>query len=154
MGLFSFLNKRTKQMQDDVFGLITFRPYKQLDIDYFVGEVYFKPLDKNVDFFMYAPHTGPTQAQKDFYRHIENTYASLVQKAIPFLLDALKSNNHLIEIKNFEEEFTLVCIVIPEMNDGKSTEWKLEYSTTHDALNHYTVEYTGNNATGIIVDEE
>ena len=145
MGLFSFLNKRSKQMTDDFFGLITFRPYKKLDVDYFVGEVYFKPLDRNVDFFIYAEHTGPTQVQKDFYENIENNYSRLVSQAIPLLQKALKL---IDEIKDFNKQFTLVCITIPIINDS-SPEWKLEFSTIHDENNYYTVGFIGDNAIGI-----
>lgn len=152
MGLFSFLNKRTKQIHDDVFGLITFRPYKLLKSDYFVGSIYFAPTANDVDLFIYADQHGPTQAQKDFFKKIEDNYRKYVEMAIPLFLDTFKQQNNPVDISNFNQEFTLACIVIPEMKENDN-EWKLEFSTIHDENNHYTVVFINDKPARLMIDE-
>ena len=142
MGFFSFLHKGPKQMQDEIFGLITFRPYKGVDVDYFVGNVYFAPIGDDVDLFLYADYKGPTQSHTDFFKKLENEYESYVKKAIPLLHATLPS----AITQDFEKEFKLVCITFPQPDTGL---WKLEYSTEYDTQHTYTIEFTDENATRI-----
>lgn len=141
MGLFRFLTKRTKQVQDDVFGLLTFRPYKLLKHDYFVGSVYFAPAQTDVDVCLYADYKGPTPAQKEFFNKITRHYPTLLAKAEPLLADALRQNGQAMPTAEVWETYKPACITIPQHTESPA-HWVLDFVSVHHGDRVISLSFT------------
>lgn len=141
MGLFRFLTKRTKQMQDEVFGLVTFRPYKVLKHDYFVGSVYFAPVESDVDVYLYADYKGPTASQREFYRRLETRYTDLLAKAEPLLAEALQKNAAQNSPAVFDKDYRLGCISIPD-TDTAPVVWALDFVSLQNEDHKISVRFS------------
>jgi len=126
-------------MQDEDFGLITFKPHKAISADYFVGCVYFSPLQQDVDFLIYAPKSGITAAQKSLYKEIETDYSAAISQSIPLIEAALHKNGFPVKIADFNREFEPYRLILPELQNHVAPVWTMEYKTVHDPGNHYCV---------------
>lgn len=149
MGLFRFLTKRTKQMQDDVFGLLTFRPYKLLKHDYFVGSVFFTPTQTDVDVYLYAGYKGPTQAQKAFFKTIEQEYSALLAKAEPLILDALRQNGSSADTWS---DYKPGCITIP-LSTESPAKWVLDFVSVHNEEQVISVSFEDQTPAEVIIEK-
>lgn len=152
MGLFRFLTKRTKQVQDDVFGLLTFRPYKILKHDYFVGSVFFAPTQTDVDVYLYADYKGPTPAQKDFYKNLETEYHHLLAKAEPAVSDALKKHGQSGSLPEVWSEYKLGCITIPQSTENPA-KWVLDFISIYNEDHVISVSFEDDQATEVSLEK-
>lgn len=133
MGLFRFLTKRTKQVQDDVFGLLTFRPYKMLKHDYFVGSVFFGPAQTDVDVYIHADYKGPTPAQRDLYAHIQKVYPLLLIKLEVLAQPILKPKEPGLPASGIFEKFRPGKLVLLPLEAGKPAGWVLYFFRMHSS---------------------
>jgi len=148
MGFISriFNKYAAKQMQDEDFGLITFKPHKAIRADYFVGCNYFSPLQQDVDFLIYAPKTGISAAQKSFYKEIENAYSAVIEKSLSIVEAALQQNGNTVKIEDFNREFEPYRLTIPDLRDTTNLTWTMEYKTIHDPAHHYHIIFNHHQA--------
>lgn len=152
MGLFRFLTKRTKQVQDEVFGLLTFRPYKILKHDYFVGSVFFAPTQTDVDIYLYADYKGPSKAQHEFFRNLETGYPALLAKAEPLIADALRQNGQSETLAEVWQEYKLGCITLPESTESPA-KWVLDFVSAQNEDKVITVSFADGQPTEVSLDK-
>ncbi len=126
MGIWTkiFGSSKPKTIQDEFFG-------KLVDEDgYFTGEKYFKPVNTSVELMLEGKEINAFQ--RNFFVELENRYASLLPIAKTAFEDKFKNWKPDFEIIDFEQEFTLTFIYIP---DEKQGDWNLSFSCVHD-LDH------------------
>ena len=132
-----------------MFGLVTFRPYKEPDSDFWVGSVYFKPLDRDVDIYLSADYKGPTTSQREFYRKVENQYTQYMEQAKPLLVEAFKDHDEPFSPTDLNHTYILDCISIPAL-DEVPAEWDLEFvSVDEESLFSFLVELKDDRVTDV-----
>jgi len=129
-------------MQDEDFGLITFKPHKAIKADYFVGCNYFAPLQQDVDFLIYASKSGITAEQKSLYKDIERAYSDAIQQSIPLVEATLHKNGFPVKIADFNREFEPYRLTLPKLWSNNAPTWTMEYKTLHDPDNHYLIIFS------------
>ncbi len=108
---------------------------------YFEGKGLFKPTGKEIEFFITANEDGPDQKQKEFYNWIQENYSDLVIKFKPLIEDEFRNWKEDFTIKNFDSEFHLVALTIPNQ-ERKPFNWDLSFDTEHDENHQFTVEFS------------
>ena len=84
MGLFD-LFKKPQTIQDDFFGTLTFMSFKDPTKNYFEGKGKFNPTGDEIEYFVEADLSGPTNDQRNFYNKVEGLYDEIISKVIPLI---------------------------------------------------------------------
>ena len=150
MGLFDIF-KKPVAIQNDFFGNLRFRKMKAEGKSYFEGKGIFKPTGKEIEYFITANEDGPDQKQKEFYNWIQENYSDLVIKFKPLIEDEFRNWKEDFTIKNFDSEFQLVALTIPNQ-DMKPLKWDLSFDTEHDENHQFTVEFSGVEPQAVLID--
>lgn len=143
MGILSKLFKKTPKptIEDSTFGSLTFIEIKKNPKNsYFEGSGLFKPAGIEIEYFITTNMKGPTQEQKDFFETIQEDYKSISKKCAAVIEAEFKNWREDFIISDFDSEFTLVAITIPDLTI-KPTEWDLAFETKHDENHQFTVYF-------------
>jgi hypothetical protein len=134
MAFWDFLfGKKTSIIEDFYFGEI-----KDCN-DHFEGKKFFKPTNTIIDFFI--PNETIEPYHKTFFKDLEEKYHSLIpQLKHAFEDDFFKNMDSDFEIKDFEKEFTLSFILLP---NATSSEWEISFETIHDENHSFTGCFIG-----------
>jgi hypothetical protein len=108
MGLFDFF-KKPIVLNDPIFGEI-----KSNGKGSFSCDCLFRPIHKKISCFIEADESGPTEEQRQFYKTIEDRYPELRAKIIPVMIDTFRNAYEDFEIKDFDSEFVLSSISLPQ----------------------------------------
>jgi len=140
MGLFGLFKKATT-IEHDTFGTLTFMEIKKNpQNNYFEGSGFFKPTGNEVEYFITANIEGPTKEQVLFYEKIQQDYNVLSKKCSEMIETEFRNWKDDFKITDFNSEFTLVTITIPNQNN-KPIEWDLAFETEHDENHQFTVYF-------------
>ena len=150
MGLFDIF-KKPITIQDDFYGKLRFMKMKAEGKSYFEGKGLFKPTGKEIEYFITANEDGPDQKQKEFYNWVQENYSDLVIKFKPLIEDEFRNWKEDFTIKNFDSEFQLVALTIPNQ-DRKPLKWELSFDTEHDENHQITVEFSGLEPQAVLID--
>jgi hypothetical protein len=118
---FIFGKNRITTIQDDFFGEI-----KDCN-GYFEGKMFFTPSKSSIEIHISGKKI--TDFHMAFFNELENKYDGLLPTLKSCFEEEFKNRGENFEIKNFNEEFILVFISLPEHED---TEWELSFETHHD----------------------
>jgi hypothetical protein len=150
MGLFNLFKKPIK-IHDDLFGELRFIDFKDSSKNYFEGKGFFPPTQSDTEFLIQADIEGPTSAQKEFYNELQNNFEQYIQKMKPLIEDEFRNWKENFEIKEFNKEFTLVCLTIPKL-DHNPLIWDMAFTTIHDKNHHVTIDFIDKYPNGILID--
>lgn len=140
MGIFDFLFGKAKdKIANDFWGELTFFEGGSLKKGgSFNAKKYFTPVSNSIDVWLAAGNSGPTSQQIDFYKLIEEQYTDVVQAITPVLEDEFGNWQEDFKIKDFEQEFSMLSINLPDCT-GKPVEWEIAFSSIHDDEHMFTV---------------
>lgn len=115
-------------IQDTFFGEL--KDYK----GHFEGQIYFKPTDSIVEISIFNDLIQPHY--KLFFQELEERYESLkLLLKEKFEHDFFKNMDETFEIKDFDNEFSLIFISLPKsVNDN----WELSFDSIHDKNHIFT----------------
>jgi hypothetical protein len=116
-------NSRT----DPVFGSITL----QRPGDLWEGTVWFSPTEKEIEIFIDAPESGPTNQHHQFYRDIEQHYNAFFPQVAEKLLNTYISRRQPLNYEGVWHEFTLAACSIPNP-EAHPVSWTLMYDCASD----------------------
>ena len=150
MGLFD-LFKKPQTIQDDFFGTLTFMSFKDPTKNYFEGKGKFNPTGDEIEYFVEADLSGPTNDQRNFYNKVEGLYDEIISKVIPLIENEFKNGKEDFKIKDFKQEFKLVAVTIPRLNSDTAT-WDMSFETIHDDNHQVTVDFKDFEPEGILID--
>jgi hypothetical protein len=150
MGLFNLFKKPIK-IQDDIFGELRFIDSKDSSKNYFEGKGFFTPTQNDTEFLIKADIEGPTSTQKEFYNELQNNFEQYIQKIKPLIEDEFRNWKENFEIKDFNKEFSLVCLTIPRI-EIKPLIWDMAFTTIHDKDHHVTIDFIDRDPNGILID--
>ncbi|WP_153797325.1 hypothetical protein [Foetidibacter luteolus] len=150
MGLFGLFKKPVK-IQDDFFGELRFMDFNDASKNYFEGRGYFAPTNNETEYLIHANNEGPTEIQRNFYRDLQANFKQYVEKIKPLIEDEFRNWKEDFLITDFYHEFRLVCVVIPRL-ENKPLIWEMAFDTIHDLNHQVTIEFTGDQPTGILID--
>ena len=139
--IFGWLTPKTIKIHDEFFGILT------VEDGYFIGEKYFKPV--NVSIALLVEGKKINAFQRDFFVELESRYASLLPIAKTEFENEFKNWKPDFEIKDFEQEFTLISIDIPDKEDA---EWSLGFECIHDINHYFSIYFKQWNFLTIIID--
>ena len=150
MGLFN-LFKKPIIIQDDFFGALRFMDFKDSSKDYFEGKGHFIPTNSETEYLIQADDKGPTDEQKQFYRDLQDNFQQYLEKIKPLIEDEFRNWKEEFEIKDFNKEFTLVCITIPR-HDSSPLKWDMAFTTIHDLNHQVTIDFVDKEPISILID--
>lgn len=150
MGLFNIFKKPTI-LHDEFFGALRFVDSKHSSKSYFSGKGYFSPTDSETQYIIEATKDGPTETQKQFYRDLQTNFSQHIEKIKPLVEDEFRNWEEDFSIKDFNKEFTLVCITIPRF-DKQPLIWDMAFTTIHDDDHQIVIDFVGDEANGILID--
>jgi len=151
MGFFKIIKKPNK-IQDEFFGELTPMEMKSNPADsYFEGKIFFRPINEQIECFIAADLTGPTDEQRAFFRKVESSFEQLILKSKPFIEEEFNNWKDSFEIKDFKNEFKIVSILIPQKETYPSI-WDMSFETIHDANHLITINFEDFNVSGILID--
>ncbi len=140
MGLFDFF-KKTPTIEHPFFGTLTFMEIdKDSEDNYFEGSGIFEPLNQKIEFQISGNLTGSTVKQEQFYKKVQRDYELISKKCASMIEAEYKNWKEDFKIKDFNAEFTLVGISIPNQST-KPLEWHLAFDTVHDENHMFTVYF-------------
>lgn len=149
MGLFDNF-KKPVTIQDEFFGKLRFMKMKTDGNSYFEGKGHLKPIGKEIAYFITANEDGPNQKQRDFYNWVQENYSNLAMNIKPLIEDEFRNWKEDFTIINFDSEFHLVALTIPNQ-DKKPLKWDLSFDTEQDENHQITVEFSGHEPQGILI---
>lgn len=150
MGIFNLFKKPTI-IQDEFFGPLRFVSFKKAANSYFEGRGYFNPANSETEYLIEAAIEGPTETQRQFYRDLQSNFTLYVEKIIPLIEDEFRNWQEDFVIKDFNLEFKLVCITIPNL-ETKPLVWDMAFTTVHDLNHHVTIDFIDDQPNGILID--
>lgn len=153
MGVLNFLfGKREEKHVDGFWGEMIYIEGSSLRTGgFFRCKKYFTPLARPIDVYLAAGKDGLVSQQTEFYKEIEQRYADVVKAVIPVLEDEFGNWQEGFKIKNFEQEFSLLSIHLPECIN-KPVDWEIPFSTIHDDDHMFTVIFRDFIADGVQID--
>jgi hypothetical protein len=140
MGIFSFLfGKAQEKVTNEFWGEMTFTEGAGANKNGgFNCKKLFTPIGKQIDVYIDTNRNGLTDLQVDFYKLIEQRYVDIVKSVIPILEDEFGNWQEGFKIKNFEQEFPLLSMQLPDCT-GRPVEWEIAFSSIHDDEHMFTV---------------
>jgi hypothetical protein len=150
MGLFN-LFKKPSILLDDFFGELRFMDFKDSSKNYFEGKGYFQPTNNETEYLILADINGPTDSQKDFYKKLQSNFSEYIEKIKPLIEEEFRNWKEDFTIKDFNNEFNLVCITIPRF-DIVPLIWDMAFTTIHDLNHNITIEFVDNEPNQIQID--
>lgn len=150
MALFS-LFKKLPTLQDDFFGKLTFIDMKKPGTSYFEGKGKFSPSGDEIEYFVEADATGPTNEQREFYNKVQDTYGSLVSKITPVIEGEFRNWKEDFKIQDFNKEFRLAALTVPRLQTSPLV-WNMSFTTVHDANHQITIDFKDFEPDGILID--
>jgi len=150
MGLFNLFKKPTI-IQDNFFGSLRFMDFKDPSKNYFEGKGYFTPTQSETEYLIQADIEGPTDEQQQFYRDLQDNFIHYIQKIKPLIEEEFRNWKEDFEIKNFTNEFALVCLTIPR-HGLRPLIWDMTFTTVHDLNHQVTIDFVDNEPNGILID--
>ena len=144
MRFFSFLSDKPITIEDKVFGTLRLETYgKNRPTSWLTEHLFFGPTGREISCSIDAGPDGPTEEQQAFFQKIEQNCYSLRGALIPVLEDEFRNWKPDFKIQDFDAEFWLVGLSIPEL--GKQTvEWEWSFETVHDDNHMLTIHMHGN----------
>jgi hypothetical protein len=147
MGLFNFF-KKPLIIRDDVFGELRFINGKQ---PYFEGSAYFAATGATINVFIPTQLPGPSEEQKIFYTRLQQNFTPYIEKINPLIEDEFRNWKPGFAIGDFNAEFTLLCISIPNMNNHPLI-WDMAFSTVHDRNHQISIDFEDHHPAAILID--
>lgn len=153
MGFFDLFKSPTPTppIHDALFGSLEFLKVREPAPSYWTGSGLFAPTGSTIEYLLEADGPGPTEAQRQFYRHLQATYADCVARVEPLLLDQFRNWQPDFEFQDFAQEFTLLAVNIPRLHTLPAA-WSLTFSTVHDDDHEFTINFLGEQPTGVSID--
>lgn len=152
MGFFNIFKKPAK-IYDEFFGTLTFMEIKNNPSNnYFEGKGVFNPTNEQIEYFISADLTGPTDEQKDFYKKVEASFEDLISKSKPLIEEEFRNWKDNFKIKDFKSEFKLVAISIPRLQNHPLI-WDMSFEIIDDDNHHITINFINFETDGILIDE-
>lgn len=108
-------------------------------------------LNVKLNILIQADSEGPTAEQRQFYTHLQNNFEQYIQKMKPLIEDEFSNWKEDFEIKDFDKEFTLVCVTIPR-SDTKPLIWDMAFTTIHDENHDVTIDFIDHEPNGLLID--
>ena len=149
MGIFDFLKSKKTIINHPFFGELNFAGSK---VNYFEGNTLFPPLNKNVEFVISAPIEGPSQEQVNYFKNLSSSYLEIETQAKEIIEEEFRNWKEDFEIKDFQNEFNLVFISLPSLNNKSNEELELAFETKHDENHTFTVHYKDLKAIHVNID--
>lgn len=136
---------------DEYFGNLNFyRSKKKSDLGRFEGEVFLKPLNKNIEIGIDGVITGITEEQRKLYQEIEKNYEQIIAIIAPELITEFSKWLPNFQIIDFNTEFILTYVSIPNTQKNKYLE--LCYETIHDKEHTVTITLKNFEVVQILID--
>ena len=150
MGLFNLFKKPTI-IQDDFFGRLRYMEFKDPSKGYFEGNGFFVPINAETEYLIQADASGPADKQREIYFNLQKDFDIYIEKIKPLIEDEFRNWKEDFEIKNFKEEFKLICLTIPR-SDSIPLVWDMSFTTIHDENHHVTIDFIGDIPNSVLID--
>ncbi len=134
MGLFDIF-KRMPPPIDEVFGEM-----KPLMGVFITCESFFLPLQKNIEVLIMSTESIPTEEQRNFYTELQKNYSGYKVQMIPIIEDTFRNADENFKIKDFDNEFNLVTIIVPDFLK-RPLEWHISYENELDPNHVFSVGF-------------
>ncbi len=150
MGLFNFFKKR-QVIHDKVFGELSLEEFKDKSQNFFAGIGYFNEANQKINLIIQVGKSEVNDTHYAFYKRLQNEYSELVDKIIPIITDEFKNWKEEFEILNFDNEFSIDNITIPNTNI-QPLNWEISYTTVHDENHWVNISFSDFEPTSIMID--
>jgi hypothetical protein len=147
MGLFDIF-KSKPNIQDTVFGELKLTSGNN---SFFSGRQIFAPLKKEVEIIIMTTENVVTPEQHKFYSELQTNYNEYKSKMTPIIEDTFKNAIDNFSIVDFDKEFKLTTIMIPDFNE-KPLVWNLSFETVHDLDHIFSVDFNDYEAIDVQID--
>jgi hypothetical protein len=152
MGLFNSIFGKTRKVEHDFFGQMTFTGGKTpTPSDYFECRRHFKPSNNFIEIGIDRGISGPTEKQIVFFKSVEVNYSNITKTIIPLIEDEFRNWKEGFKISDFNKEFEPVYIRIPRC-ESKPIIWEIAFESSQDKNHTFTLTMSDFEATQIIID--
>lgn len=152
MKFFDFISGRSKKVENEFFGTMTFFEFKkEPHKNYFECRRHFKPTDKIIEIGIDGDKAGVMDKQVGFFKSIEDNYSEICKTVAPLI--ERKSGNWKGEsrILDFQKEFEAVYLSLPRC-EIKPVVWEIVFESGHDREHTFTLTMSDFEAKEILVD--
>lgn len=131
-----FKSSKSLIINDELFGELELFNGKH---KFFSGKIIFTPTENIIDITIDVQElNGPTSQQKDFFKNITSNYLKMKERIQSVFEDEFRNKDTNFKISNFDKEFTLTGLHIPEINSGDIS-WLMTYIHMDDKSHYFNI---------------